>query len=609
MSKKIAFFLIVAIAITSLVALSLAWFSEGSIVPGSGEVIPGYFARGKGTKDNPYVINKPIHLYNLAWLQDLGRFNQTYDENGDLVQYHFVVEGDLDMTGYVLPPIGTRDYPFVGTFTSIDQTKPVTISNLTVSNVIDNGEVSLRPASVSDITGAEIVGMFGIIGQYEGKPEGATYESIVPSVSYFNLNNPIIRTQTEKSLVGLIAGYVNGKLHEVGVLGGQIVSGANNTSGLINSNISVYSLIGDRNPDVSWGGVKVPGDSGGPLKVDANDTSTAAAIDSLPSKNYAVEVPGSSERAFFLGAGLDTSSISGGISGYFFYDELVTAGNKTIKGSKDDYIQLTNPLNYTQQYISGINSSFTFNQDFADRFKVVTSSNATIATGDTAPTATDVKNVTVKGESITIPENGIWFKPESSGNCIISFAVSNMGGKNDKYKSVYRYTRKEVVDSQGNVTRVIDESSWTETRLTFSKGTFNNKNLVIYHFEITPEDIKAGAEYVVGATTGEEDDSIAFYFLALAGASDVGGVVTPDSKEIFEVNFIDQLPYTGTTILGPNNYVTTFVVSVTTSGSEASVSYSRESMTVHAEASASSNNLTVTKYEHVAVPPQIQQNE
>ena len=608
MSKKIAFFLVIAIAISSLVALSLAWFSKGSIVPSGGEIIPGYFARGEGTKENPYVINKPIHLYNLAWLQDLGRFNQTYDENGDLVQYHFVVENDLDMSGYVLPPIGTRDYPFVGTFTSIDQTKPVTISNLTVSNVIDNGEISLRPASVSDITGAEIVGMFGIIGQYEGKPEGATYESIVPSVSYFNLNNPVIRTQTEKSLAGLIAGYVNGKLHEVGVLGGQIVSGANNTSGLINSNISVYSLIGDRNPDVSWGGVKVPGDSGGPLKVDANDNSTASAITSLPSNNYSVEVPGSSERAFFVGSGITNSAVKGGISGYYFYNQLVTAGNKTITGSKNDYIQLSRPSDYTQDYISGINSSFTFNQDFADRFAVVGSSQAAIATGYNAPTATNVRSVEVKGETITIPNNGVWFKPENSGNCIISFAVTNMNS-NYKYKSIYRYTRKEVTDSEGNVTRVIDESSWTETKLTFAKSIFKNKNLIIYHFEVTPEDIQAGAEYIIGSTTGEEDDSIVFYFLALAGASDVGGVVTPDSKEIFEVNFIDQLPYTGTTILGPNNYVTTFVVSVTTSGSEASVSYSRESMTVHAEASASSNNLTVTKYEHVAVPPQIQQNE
>ena len=84
MSKKIALFLIIAIAISSLVALSLAWFGTRSLVPIGGEIIPGYFARGEGTKENPYVINKPIHLYNLAWLQDLGRFNDTFDENGNL---------------------------------------------------------------------------------------------------------------------------------------------------------------------------------------------------------------------------------------------------------------------------------------------------------------------------------------------------------------------------------------------------------------------------------------------------------------------------------------------------------------------------------------------
>lgn len=602
MSKKIAFFLVIAIAISSLVALSLAWFSKGSIVPSGGEIIPGYFARGEGTKENPYVINKPIHLYNLAWLQDLGRFNNTFDENGNLVQYHFVVENDLDMSGYVLPPIGTRDYPFVGTFTSIDQTKPVTISNLTVSNVIDNNEISLRPASVSDITGAEIVGMFGIIGQYDGTPEDATYETIIPSVSYFNLNNPVIRTQTEKSLAGLIAGYVNGKLHEVGVLGGQIVSGANNTSGLTNNDISIYGLIGDHHEDVKWGGILSPDKygSGGPLAVDANDSETRTALGTLanmPSNTTYpnIMVPESSDRAYFVGKNVRQSNFNGTkIKSVYFYRNLVTSGSDTSK-NKSDHVKLNG--DYSQNFLNGLGDyDFQLNDDLATL--LAKPGGYAIATGTTAPTATNVQRITVKGEEKTIPNNSIWFKPESSGECIISFGVTQMS-QNYSYKSIYRFTR----DGNGNII------NWEETKFTFIKGVHGNSDVVFFHFLITDEDIEAEAEYCIGSSTGAGDDTVLFYFLALAGTADDGGTVTSSSKEIMEVNFINTLPYEGS-ILGPDMKVTTFLVTIETAGKESYVTFSRDSMTVHASSSVSDDSIKSTKYEHQGIPPtNAQQNE
>ena len=79
-----------------LIAMSLAWFGKPPLSPVGGEVMPGYFAGGKGTAEQPYVINRPIHLYNLAWLQNTGRFNQP-DANGAYTQYHFVLAADLDM--------------------------------------------------------------------------------------------------------------------------------------------------------------------------------------------------------------------------------------------------------------------------------------------------------------------------------------------------------------------------------------------------------------------------------------------------------------------------------------------------------------------------------
>ena len=572
-------------------------------MPDGGEVVPGYFAGGKGTAQEPYIINSPIHLYNLAWLQDMGRFNDTYDENGDLVQYHFVVSQDLDMTGYTLPPIGTRDFPFIGTFTSADPNEPATITNLTVSNVIDNGEISIRPASVADLSGAEIVGMFGIIGQYEGIPEDARYDTVVPSVSYFNLINPTVRTQTERSLAGLIAGYVNGKLHEVGVFGGQLVSGENNTSGLTNNNISIYTLIGDRDPDVNWGGVNAPGDDGGgPLKVDGNDSETLAAAED---DSVVVMVPDSEKRAYLVGASVNGGKFNGqSIGTIYFYKNEVTAGNQSVGGNSSAYYQLSSSGQYNQTTITNsINPNFLYNSDLANRLD--RGGIKGITTGTTAPNYNNLVSLDPQNDSFKVPANGIWFKPENAGQCVISFGVTDKSGGNKavKYKSVYRYTRKEVTDAQGNTTMEIDPASWTETKLEFANSNFGNNAVVIYHFIISEQDIKDGAEFVIGSTTGAGSDTVMFYFLALAGVADNGGTVTSTSKEIFEVNFIDKVEYEGS-ILGADRKVTTFVLALLDTGSEEYAIFSRASMSEHAVGTSSDQQiLEVTKREHVGIPP------
>lgn len=61
----------------STTAFSFSWFSNRNNVTRNieGKTAGAYFARGRGTKDDPFVINRPIHLYNLAWLQDVGYFD------------------------------------------------------------------------------------------------------------------------------------------------------------------------------------------------------------------------------------------------------------------------------------------------------------------------------------------------------------------------------------------------------------------------------------------------------------------------------------------------------------------------------------------------------
>ena len=64
-----------------------------------------YFESGNGSKDNPYIISQPVHLYNLAWLQDLGYFDSDKDSDSSTEikdrYYYFNIDfiKSLDLDG------------------------------------------------------------------------------------------------------------------------------------------------------------------------------------------------------------------------------------------------------------------------------------------------------------------------------------------------------------------------------------------------------------------------------------------------------------------------------------------------------------------------------
>ena len=103
-----------------------------------GSIFTTYFHCGTGTQNDPYVITRPQHLYNLTMLyQKLNGFDSTsayfqigYDLNndGDLEVYG---ENDhiLDMSSYTnFVPIGTYNHQFKGIFNGNN----FIIDNLTV---------------------------------------------------------------------------------------------------------------------------------------------------------------------------------------------------------------------------------------------------------------------------------------------------------------------------------------------------------------------------------------------------------------------------------------------------------------------------------------------
>ena len=260
--KKRKLFNFISLAILSLTgfcvslgALTGAWFTRlATHTPGWKSGSDGaYFAYGNGKienaqqKDRPYGITRPLHLYNLAWLQYLGYFETNKVQDAyDNDNVYFELANDLDMTGWVLPPIGTKDHPFIGNFNG----NGFKISNLTISNDYDS--YNRTPYGIlNNITKTQfknnvnIIGLFGVVGNYNGAISGS-YNTSANEIINTGINNLTVASTSTTTLAGLAAGYVNGSLEGVAVnnsyidlrnSGGQAITS-------ITNNISDYSLIG-----------------------------------------------------------------------------------------------------------------------------------------------------------------------------------------------------------------------------------------------------------------------------------------------------------------------------------------------------------------------------
>lgn len=171
-------------AISSTAIGTLSWFVSKPFnqIDIEGKTAAAYFAYGNGqSAGTAYGIKTPRQLYNLAWLQYNGNFNK--DTNGDHVidrQYYFELANDIDMTGWTLPPIGTDDNPFLGTFDG----KSHTISGLTVSNKSN----LTKPNAITYNKQPEIVGLFGVVGDGV-KDIDYTYNSSINTIKNTTIKN------------------------------------------------------------------------------------------------------------------------------------------------------------------------------------------------------------------------------------------------------------------------------------------------------------------------------------------------------------------------------------------------------------------------------------
>ncbi|MCR4911173.1 MAG: hypothetical protein K5925_01440 [Bacilli bacterium] len=303
---KLVIMALIGISSASVVAATLSWFMPKATITRTqdklnGSTMGAYFAYGNGIPkqseqdvvNRVYGITKPRHLYNLAWLQYLGYFEeqsgyQYYFEIGDMVDENGNPTDVLDMEGWVIPAIGTEEHPFIGNFNGNGKI----IANLTVSN--DFGDFSNHPATITEAnyTQAHILGLFGVVGNYAhqvtptegtsltygyytdractiqaiGTANGSisywrkydeanetgprSYSSSINELTNTGITNITITTALDDTLIGMAAGYINGNMSNIAVDAGTFnvttTSNENATTsyGGFTSNISDHSVVG-----------------------------------------------------------------------------------------------------------------------------------------------------------------------------------------------------------------------------------------------------------------------------------------------------------------------------------------------------------------------------
>lgn len=244
----VLFVFIILISFTT-VGFVYAWFIdlEKETVDLSGNSSGAYFYDGDGSQNNPYLIADKRHMYNLVWLQNNGRF---VDENGNQKKYYFKLydistpnglNGSIDMSSIIIPPIGNDTYPFISEFDG----NGCRISNLIVStnfDVIYNGEL-LKNNSYKF---SNSVGLFGLTGT----------NSVVKN---FILNDPAVEVYSDDNnystasnkVAGIAVGHVENKAASIGVIGGTLSNQRNDNYSTYNSILGGMSETAQNNMNVT----------------------------------------------------------------------------------------------------------------------------------------------------------------------------------------------------------------------------------------------------------------------------------------------------------------------------------------------------------------------
>ncbi len=488
---------ITSLSFVSLVTTSMAWFTSllqfQTAIDASS--ISNYYASGQGTEDDPYIITSPKHVYNFSWLQNSGAYpEKTYFKLGNDIDMRGALTGFLGQTSGAVPPIGTDQHPFIGSFDG----QGYSLKNLWVSS--DPLDWKEKPANIAYVEVGQSIGFFGNLGSTEDEPP------VIGSAAHFYLENIEITNKVNNSYVGIVAGYANGTLKGIGVKNAKISLG---TSAI--KVTSDYSLIGKLGPFITWSDSPDQGVAGN-LLVDPNYPGHLFTNVNYPST---VAVPNSIiGSAYYVGSlTTQSSSVNKSNSSFVKYNPLV----EVIENQSQ--VITTTTSNITT--ITDANHASLVHEEFWARYQQVTSLGTarTVLLGSTYPPTLASNNtwnnsVTLPNEAganMTAPRNAIWFKPKKGGTSGLSFFRFNQGADNESI-SVYQFKR--------NGTQI---TNLNEVRFAISKAAVGNRTGVYFDFRIPQSMVSAGYEFLVAASSQYAATSAGFFYLTLSGTDESGG--------------------------------------------------------------------------------------
>lgn len=465
--------------------------------------IASYFAGGDGkTPETAYRIEDPVHLYNLAWLQNMGQFNKPDDP---IKTYYFEIANAshgaivLDMAGKLagadgtktgaIPPIGTKEYPFQGVLDG----KGSVIQNLWVSTHHDDWEE--HPANM-EIYQSTHVGLFG------AADAGAV-------ITNFNVDRIEVTTHYSAT-VGILCGYANANISDVGVYNG--ILDFRNSEIEVNSE---YTLLGELGADVAWGDKPtVGGGSEGDGDGDDSDNEGGEIIVD-PNNIYLVEKNATHTKFSSLGTN-GFMEVHGAIKGTAFYSGVLET-NSRPNGNMSLW-----------DFTSGSARSFVADtpekEKILEAFNWYKANSAIVIAPDSAPDLSKLVPATYQGKddngnvvtkTVNIPANAVWFKPKQAGTAALAF-TKYRNKENYYYMSVYRYKRAK---STGALTLDAEFKHAMPKSLTNGHVAYFEQEIIT-----APENAEFEYEYAIGAPSQNHDGgSVGFVMMMLAGTNVDGG--------------------------------------------------------------------------------------
>lgn len=553
-----------AVAVTTITSVYAWYVSTIGIVQDISDnklaANASYYQSGTGTNDDPYIIANARHLYNLAWLQDLGYYDDKV--------YYFKLANDIDMSTLKIgdngqspiPAIGIDDHPFIGSFDGQGYTinNLYVASNFSSSNCITPSRTILNShnqeqtkktynTSTNNII-SNYNGLFGVINKFSDS--STTASSSDSKVTNFTIANAKIES-SQNTLVGYICGYVNSDLSNVGVANSNLTL-ASGVTHYSSYPISKYGLVGDYNNSdggIEWEGggdigygtstdirqlyydlggtdgtssIEVTGKQALPFRPDTNDeeikkaTQTSANVNISESNTGKVNLASNQQAAknnigYYVGnsvkafrdSSVKSLTITSPSSSYYNYfssdvpEEVTKFLNKEVTDK-------TGNTSYNYQYSIFISDS----TDTPLSSGYNNANNLYLVENAIVNNFTCGKYVDENSKLLLVPNRCIWVAPKEAGK--FKLVVYNSESSTCQL-AIYRLIRSTPKDYSTYFTSATKflikngtEITGNDANITIPKSNSKTDLQAYYYtFDVTDSDVSSGYEFAITQNVGK----------------------------------------------------------------------------------------------------------